>query len=624
MVELSISDIRRELWLQWSPESLGETSTPLLGQIFHETAAELLGDDKSTQWQAALDHETISDPHALTEHIYEKILGPRLTARQASLHAAGEQLLGLWQATSAFSEWISGLLSDAFRTRRIQFDTATRQWTGEPLCLPEHALVWDVFEPGWQTPVRVSGIADCLWRNSATGRWCVVEYKLGRGAPEIDLAQVCLYHEMLAAAGLADSNGALALIAFKPERHETFFPGVKLNTVKAKLRQLIGRLAAGSSPSSLTKVGHASASQEDSQAESFLTAQRLLQTYAQYGVNIILIGDPIVGPSFIRYTVMPAKGVKVNQIRRLQDELQVHLNLATPPMIHTECGHLVIDVKRANPQPVLFSSIRNQLPNPHPLLGSARLPLGVDLVGHLHCADLSQNTCPHLLVAGTSGSGKSEWLRSALAGLILANTPKTLQLVLIDPKRSAFNDLEHSPYVYQGWGILHPADRPIAEVLDALIDEMNNRNLLFKQKGVDDLAAYVTLTRQPLARIILFCDEYFDLIADKKARPEIESRIARIGAKGRSSGIHLVLATQFPKADVVTTVIKANLSGRVCLRLTDARQSHVVLGQSGGERLVGKGDLLFEDIGEPKRLQAPYLPESDRKQIFINTPPNSQ
>jgi DNA segregation ATPase FtsK/SpoIIIE-like protein len=285
-------------------------------------------------------------------------------------------------------------------------------------------------------------------------------------------------------------------------------------------------------------------------------------------------------------------------------------------MIHTESGHLVIDVKRANPQPVLFSSIISQLPKPDSLHGSARVPLGVDLVGDLHFADLSQNTCPHLLVAGTSGSGKSEWLRSAIAGLIPANTPKTLQLVLIDPKRSAFNDLENSPYIYNSWGILHPADRPIAEVLDVLIDEMNNRNLLFKQIGVDDLTACVAHTRQPLPRIILFCDEYFDLIADKKNRPEIESRIARIGAKGRSSGIHLVLATQFPKADVVTTVIKANLSGRVCLRLTDARQSHVVLGQSGGERLLGKGDLLFQDIGEPERLQAPYLPESERKQIF--------
>jgi S-DNA-T family DNA segregation ATPase FtsK/SpoIIIE len=146
--------------------------------------------------------------------------------------------------------------------------------------------------------------------------------------------------------------------------------------------------------------------------------------------------------------------------------------------------------------------------------------------------------------------------------------------------------------------------------------EMNNRNLLFKEKGVDDLTGYVAKTGKALPRIILFCDEYFDLIAEKKTRAEIEIRVARLGSKGRSSGIHLIIATQYPKADVVTGVLKANLSGRVCLRMTDARQSQVVLGQSGAERLLGKGDLLFQDVGEPKRLQAAYLPEQDRKRIF--------
>jgi DNA segregation ATPase FtsK/SpoIIIE-like protein len=207
-------------------------------------------------------------------------------------------------------------------------------------------------------------------------------------------------------------------------------------------------------------------------------------------------------------------------------------------------------------------------------------------------------------------------MRAALAGLLLANTPATLQVVLIDPKRSAFNGMEGSPYLYQGWEVLHPADRSMAEVLDVLIEEMNHRNLLFKQKGADDLSEYVTKTGKALARLVLFCDEYFDLIADKKTRAEIETRIARLGSKGRSSGIHLIVATQYPKADVVTGVLKANLSGRVCLRMTDARQSQVVLGQSGAEQLLGKGDLLFQDVGEPKRLQALFLPEAERLRIF--------
>jgi DNA segregation ATPase FtsK/SpoIIIE-like protein len=292
------------------------------------------------------------------------------------------------------------------------------------------------------------------------------------------------------------------------------------------------------------------------------------------------------------------------------------MNLETPPMIHTDRGRLVIDVRREKPRPVMFTQIEKHLPQRDPLHGSAHVPLGVDLAGRLHCVDVSQNTCPHLLIAGTAGSGKSEWMRTALAGLLLANTPATLQLVLIDPKRSAFNGMEESPFLYRGWDVLHPIDRPIAEALDALIDEMNNRNLMFKQKAADDLAGYVAKTGKPLSRIVLFCDEYFDLIAEKKTRSDIETKIARIGSKGRSSGIHLMIATQYPKADVVTCVLKANLSGRVCLRMTDARQSQVVLGQSGAEQLLGKGDLLFQDVGEPKRLQSAYLAEEDRRRIF--------
>ena len=612
MVELSISDVRRALWQEMQGKgSEGEPSHPLLGQMFHEAIAGLMGDDPGSQWQGALDQETVGNGAALEEHIYEKLIGPKLTARQAALQDAGEQVLALWKAVGELSRWLTRLLSDAQKTGRIQFDKETRQWTGDlQFCLPEQVLTWDVNEPGWQAAVRVSGIADSLWKNPATGRWCVVEYKLGRGMYKIDLAQVCLYHEMLTAAGLADANGAVALIAFKPELEESFFQSAELGVIKAELRQLIGSLAG------VTGNGNAADAAPEVSDEAESAGRRLVDIYAKYGVGVMLLGEPIVGPAFIRYGVMPAGRVKVSEIRRLQDELQVHMNLEVPPMIHTDRGRLVIDVKRAKPEPVLFGNVLGKGLQRNLLTGSALVPVGVDLAGHLQSVDISQSNCPHLLVAGTAGAGKSEWMRAALAGLLLANTPATLQVVLIDPKRSAFNGMEGSPYLYQGWEVLHPADRSMAEVLDVLIEEMNHRNLLFKQKGADDLSEYVTKTGKALARLVLFCDEYFDLIADKKTRAEIETRIARLGSKGRSSGIHLIVATQYPKADVVTGVLKANLSGRVCLRMTDARQSQVVLGQSGAEQLLGKGDLLFQDVGEPKRLQALFLPEAERLRIF--------
>jgi len=609
MVELTISDVRRALWREMpGADPGGESSNPLLGQIFHEATAELLGDDPALRWQGALDEETLGDAAVLQEHIYEKLLGPKLTGRQGALHEAGGELLALWKAADELSRWLSSLLTDAQRQGRIRFDKKARQWTGDPLCLPEQSLTWDVIEPSWQAPVRVSGIADSLWKNPATGRWCVVEYKLGRGSRQVDIAQVCLYHEMLAASGMADQDGAVALIAFKPEREETFFQGADLLEVKTELRRLIGSLAG--------VTGGVNPVVPPVSDEVSAASQKLVETYRQYGVEVILMGEPLVGPSFIRFGVMPGRRVKVGDIKKREEELQVHMNLETPPMIHTDRGRLVIDVKRAKPVPVLFSQIEKALPQADAMQGSAELLLGVDLTGHLHSVDLSESTSPHLLVAGTSGAGKSEWMRTALAGLLLANTPSTLQLVLIDPKRSAFNELEGSPYLYEGWDILHPVDRPIAEVLDILIEEMSSRNLLFKVNGADDLTSYRAKTGKALPRIALFCDEYFDLIADKKTRRDVEMRVARLGAKGRSSGLHLVIATQFPRADVVTSVLKANLPGRVCLRMTDASQSRVVLGQNGAERLLGKGDLLFQDVGEPKRLQAAFLPEPDRKRIF--------
>ncbi len=613
MVELSISDIRRALWREMPAKTPdGEASSPLLGQMFHEMTAALLGDDHEFRWQEALDQETVAKSAALEDHIYEKLIGPRLTARQAALREGGEQVLSLWRATCEFSRWLNELLSDAQKSGRIQFDKLTRQWTGDHrFCLPEQVLTWDVCEPGWQAGVRVSGIADSIWKNPVTGRWCVVEYKLGRGVREVDLAQVCLYKEMLAASGLTDAQGAVALVAFKPEREETFFQNHELSEVKAELRRLIGSLAGVSG-------NRQSAAVNEEGDEAAVVGRKLVEIYAQYGVGVILIGEPIVGPSFIRFGLMPARRVKVSEIRKRADELQVHMNLEIAPMIHTDRGRLVIDIKRDKPEPVIFRQTFAARPKQVALAGSADVPLGVDLYKQLQYVDLAENNCPHILVAGTAGSGKSEWMRSALAGLLLANNPATLQLVLIDPKRSAFNGMEGSPYLYQGWDVLHPVDRAISEVLDVLIEEMDRRNLLFKQQGADDLAAYVGKTGKPLARIVLFCDEYFDLIAVKKTRADIESRVARIASKGRSSGIHLILATQYPKADVVTGVLRANLSGRVCLRMTDARQSQVVLGQSGAEQLLGKGDLLFQDIGEAKRLQALFLPEADRMRLFKN------
>jgi hypothetical protein len=591
-VTLSIGEVRNEIQRVAGPEAVGpgEPSSALLGRIFHEVFADLLGGQTQLQWQAVLTPETLAKRQGWTNHIYEKLLGPRLTERQAALQDSGAQVLNLWQSIRNMSEWVASLIEAAQRDGLIAFDRSTQRWTNaEQFCSAEQSLLWTLREPGWSKPVRIGGVADALWRNPRTGNWCVVEYKVGRTAPEADLAQACLYHQMLQASGLVapKSAGSVAVISFLPRLEERLYEGPKLEAAQLELRALIGRLAGvlpGQTP--LTEQTAPSTSHQE-------LGHKLVQALEQYGPVVELRGSPIVGPSFLRYTIMPGKGVKVSSIMNKAEDLQVRLELDQIPMIQRANGKLVIDVQRPDRQTVLFSSVADRLAAPADVAGRSKLMLGVDLYGQLQFADLTQT--PHILVAGTTGSGKTEWMRSAIAGMLASNTPDTLRLVLIDPKRNAFGELKGSPFLLDGDGLVYPSEQSVAGVLDRLIAEMEDRYRLVEEWD----------RRKP--RIVCFCDEYADLVAVRKERKEVEERIRRLGAKARAAGIHLVIATQYPRADIVDGALKANLPGRVCLRVTSHTQSNMMLNTSGAERLLGKGDLFWMDIGEPVRLQAPLV-----------------
>lgn len=625
MIELSISDIRRALWPSASaPEGMGERACALTGRIFHETFASLLGSSSETRWQSALDPATLGDTERLLGHVYDRLLGPRLISYRAALAEEGESVWNLWQAARAMSSWLSGLLKQAASDGLLRFDPESQQWTGDDeLYAIEQPLQWELRRPDWTAAVRVKGVADAVWRNYQTGHWCVLEFKLGQASPAIDLAQACLYHAMLQSS-CKGGNGALAVVSFRPDREEAFFTAQQLGEATERLIDVIAKLAGvepgvpATQPSRFDHPSRAGASPVPAPVleEARQTGERIVAVFAQYGVTVRLLSEPVVGPSFVRFTVAPGRGTKVSQITGKSAELQVHLHLDQPPMIGIDGGHVVVDVNRAKPEMVLFDAVEPQLPPGDPKKGSSQILLGVDLQGRLHSVDISKSGCPHILVAGTAGSGKSEWLRTAIAGLLVRNTPSTLELVAIDPKYAAFNDLAGSPFLWRNLGVIHPQEDSVPDLLELLIAEMERRNRLFSQANCDHLEAYLDNGGESLPRIVCFCDEYGDMMADKAAKKEIEPLIARLGAKARSSGIHMVLATQYPKADVVTGQIKANLSGRVCLRVIDAKQSQVVLGQGGAEKLLGNGDLLFLDIGSPMRLQAPFLPKQDRERIF--------
>jgi DNA segregation ATPase FtsK/SpoIIIE, S-DNA-T family len=339
--------------------------------------------------------------------------------------------------------------------------------------------------------------------------------------------------------------------------------------------------------------------------------------------------------------VMPARDVKKKAITDRAAELQMQLQLEQAPFIDLAKGRLVIDVQRPDRQTVSFSSVCGQIPRSRDTgrhTGNSQIPLGVDLNGKLEFVDLASPNNPHLLVAGTSGSGKSEWLRMAVAGMIVSNTPETLRLVLIDPKRNAFSEMKGSRYLFGNKALIYPPEDRAMDTLELLIEEMEDRYRRFSKESVSDLAEYLAKTGESHSqphnafavrpaqphdafavrppRIVCVCDEYADLIADRSARKEVEGAINRLGAKARAAGIHLIIATQHPDRNTVGGALKMNLGGRVCLRTTSHIQSNMIINQSGAERLLGKGDLFFLSVGEPMRLQAPYLSPEERAQIF--------
>ena len=616
-VALSIGQVRDEIRraMEGSPSGTGEPSDALLGRIFHEVFAGLLGNHPALQWQAAVEPETLHDPRKLLEHIYAKLLGPRLTEHTAALQERGARVLNLWTATQEMTAWVSGVLQTALTQRTIAFDRTAQRWTGDPLCLVEQPITWTLREKHWTRPVQITGIPDAVWRNPQTGNWCVVEYKLGRTSPEADVAQASLYHLLLSAGGWIkpEQSGAMAVQSFLPEREERFFEGPQLAAAQLVLKALIGRLA-GVLPGQALQDSELLVAAAPAPVEYQELGHRLVRALEQYGPVVELRGSPIVGPTFLRYTIMPGKGVKVASIVSKAEDLQIRLGLDHIPMIQKAGGKLVIDVQRPDREPVLFSAIRKQLPDNGELRSRSKVMLGVDLFGTVQFADLAQT--PHLLVAGTSGSGKTEWLRSAIAGLLCTNSPDTLRLVLIDPKRNAFGELRNSPFLLDSNALVYPPEHSAIEVLDRLILEMEDRYKLLERYQSSDLDEYVGRWGRDMARIVCVCDEYADLVAIRSEKREVEERIRRLGAKARAAGIHLIIATQYPRADIVDGALKANLPGRVCLRTTTYTQSNVVIGRSGAERLLGQGDLFWVDIGEPVRLQSALLTAEDRMKIL--------
>jgi phosphoglycolate phosphatase-like HAD superfamily hydrolase len=307
-----------------------------------------------------------------------------------------------------------------------------------------------------------------------------------------------------------------------------------------------------------------------------------------------------VGPTFARLKVRPAGKTSVNRVRNKAEDLKIHLELKFRPLIGAQAGHISVDVQLPQRKVVSMDEVMAQVPPGRD--GQPLVPVGLDVSGKAHWLNLGDPSDCHLLVAGTTGSGKSEFLKAILAALSRRLTAHQVQFVLIDPKQVTFNFQGESPYLRHA--IAYAVDDALPLIKECF-EETERRYALLKEKHLENVAQLQGA--EALPRIVMILDEFADLMTDKEARAELEKPLKRIGAKSRAAGIHLVLATQRPEASVVTPLLRSNLPGRVGFTVASEADSKLILGLPDAAHLLMRGDLLWKQGGGFQRLQCPLV-----------------
>jgi S-DNA-T family DNA segregation ATPase FtsK/SpoIIIE len=310
-----------------------------------------------------------------------------------------------------------------------------------------------------------------------------------------------------------------------------------------------------------------------------------------------------IGPTFARLRVRPVGKTNFKGVCNKAVDLRISLGLEVVPIVGSQAGCISIDVQR--PDRAVVSIAAAVADPPAKLDGQPAFPVGMDVGGESHWLNLAEPSDCHVLVAGTTGSGKSEFLRALIASLASRLDPGHLQFLLIDPKRVTFNLRRPSPYLKS------PVAYDLEEALPLIEEcmaEMDRRYKLLEERKLTNVSE---LSADLLPRIVVVIDEFASFLEDKESKKVVTALLKRIGAMARAAGIHLILSTQRPDKDVVTPLLRENLPGRIALRVASKAGSDLILGAPDAENLLGKGDLFWKRGGELLRLQSPYVPQDE-------------
>ncbi len=353
----------------------------------------------------------------------------------------------------------------------------------------------------------------------------------------------------------------------------------------------------------------------DSMAEMQLGAKKLVATLESFKINAE-VTNICRGPSVTRYELVPEAGVRINKITTLSEDIALRLAATSVRIEAPIPGKSAIGIEVPNSAKSMVT-MREIIDTPQFRDAKSKLTvaLGKDITGNIICADLAK--MPHLLVAGTTGSGKSVCLNSMIVSILYNASPDEVKLLMIDPKMVEFT-------IYNGIAHLEVPvvsnPRKAAGALGWAVGEMEKRYKQFSENSVRDIKGFNKLceTRDDLVKmhqIVIFIDELSDLMM--VSPKEVEDSICRLAQMARAAGIHLVIATQRPSVDVITGIIKANIPSRIALSVSSQIDSRTILDSVGAEKLLGNGDMLFNPVGasKPTRVQGCFISDAEVENV---------